>query len=107
MDGWWPDRLLGQGPDNRTCVRLRHAGCPAQGPPDTPAEIKTTWWWVGRDGYGNPVCWLRWNNRKKLSAPAKNTHLLILTSHKTAAFTINNKASVLFYSSGKNGGGIA
>ena len=44
---------------------------------------------------------------KTLSAPAKNTHLLILTSHKTAAFTINNKASVLFYSSGKNGGGIA
>ena len=47
------------------------------------------------------------DNRKTLSAPAKNTHLLILTSHKTAAFTINNKASVLFYSSGKNGGGIA
>ena len=44
---------------------------------------------------------------KTLSASAKNTHLLILTSHKTAAFTINNKASVLFYSSGKNGGGIA
>ena len=44
---------------------------------------------------------------KTLSAPAKNTHLLILTSHKTAAFTINNKTSELFYSSGKNGGGIA
>ena len=42
---------------------------------------------------------------KTLSAPAKNTHLLILTSHKTAAFTINNKASVLFYSSGRNRGG--
>ena len=76
MDGWWPDRLLGQGPDNRTCVRLRHAGCPAQGspdtllmmmmmtvmmvmvvhcpaqgPPDTPAEIKTTWWWEYREGW--------------------------------------------------------
>ena len=106
MDGWWPDRLLGQGPDNRTCVRLRHAGCPAQGPPDTPAKIKTTWWWIGRDGYGNPVPCVG-TTEKTLSAPAKNTHLLILTSHKTAAFTINNKASVLFYSSGKNGGGVA
>ena len=43
--------------------------------------------------------------KKHFGAPAKNPHLFLLTSHKTAAFTINNKASMIFYSSGKNRGG--
>ena len=125
--------MLGQGPDNRTCVRLRHAGCPAQGPPDTllmmtmtmvmmmvtvmVVQLKVPRIHQQRSkqlggGWGGMVMEIRCvgcvgTTEKTLSAPAKNTHLLILTSHKTAAFTINNKASVLFYSSGKNRGGIA
>ena len=60
----------------------------------------------------NAMCYvaLYWITQGQLEgkhfwAPAKNPHLFLLTSHKTGAFTINNKASVLFYSSGRNGRG--
>ena len=181
--GWKPvgshDRLLGQGPDNGTCVRLRYLGCPlkvhqAQGPPDTlqhlvpqypftqytvpfypvpsapvssalvpsspvSSTLDTLQQASKQLGEG-PVMEIRcvaldihivlhcvvldnamyyiamccvalyWITQgqlegKHFGAPARNPHLFLLTSHKTGAFTINNNASVLFYSSGRNRGG--